>query len=226
MKHGVFAGIGALAAVLLMAGSANALTYVATSSNTPASAGLMGSTTLIVSTVSNTEFMFEIKNPLDTWGGATNLGAFAFNGNILGTSGTLSSTETSPGSGTGAELDGGLNSGGCDSSGFGGGFCFGFSSATVASTMIFDVKTTGTFDYSSTNVPDLKIQFFDATNNDKKVGTLFSNDVPFCANGCPVINPTGGGGVPEPATWSMMIVGVGMIGAVMRRRRKMALAMT
>jgi hypothetical protein len=33
-----------------------------------------------------------------------------------------------------------------------------------------------------------------------------------------------GGQIPEPATWSMMIVGVGMIGAVMRKRRKMAWA--
>lgn len=30
--------------------------------------------------------------------------------------------------------------------------------------------------------------------------------------------------VPEPAAWTMMIVGVGMIGAVMRRRRRPALA--
>jgi hypothetical protein len=32
------------------------------------------------------------------------------------------------------------------------------------------------------------------------------------------------GTVPEPATWTMMIVGVGMIGGVLRRRRQMAFA--
>jgi hypothetical protein len=33
-----------------------------------------------------------------------------------------------------------------------------------------------------------------------------------------------GGGIPEPATWAMMIVGFGGIGAMMRRRRSLALA--
>lgn len=33
----------------------------------------------------------------------------------------------------------------------------------------------------------------------------------------------GGGGVPEPSTWAMMILGMGAVGTVMRRRR-MALA--
>jgi hypothetical protein len=28
------------------------------------------------------------------------------------------------------------------------------------------------------------------------------------------------GGVPEPATWAMMLLGIGMIGSSMRRRRK------
>jgi hypothetical protein len=30
--------------------------------------------------------------------------------------------------------------------------------------------------------------------------------------------------IPEPGTWAMMVVGVGMVGAVLRKRRKMALA--
>ena len=31
-----------------------------------------------------------------------------------------------------------------------------------------------------------------------------------------------GGGVPEPAAWSLMILGFGAIGASVRRRRRMA----
>ena len=34
-------------------------------------------------------------------------------------------------------------------------------------------------------------------------------------------NPVGGG-IPEPATWTMMILGFGGLGALLRRRRKHA----
>jgi PEP-CTERM motif len=30
----------------------------------------------------------------------------------------------------------------------------------------------------------------------------------------------GGGGVPEPATWAMMLIGFGIVGVSMRRRQK------
>uniref|UniRef100_UPI003982F4AA PEPxxWA-CTERM sorting domain-containing protein n=1 Tax=Phenylobacterium sp. TaxID=1871053 RepID=UPI003982F4AA len=35
-------------------------------------------------------------------------------------------------------------------------------------------------------------------------------------------NGTGGGGVPEPATWAVMLVGFAGIGAALRRRRPRA----
>jgi hypothetical protein len=41
----------------------------------------------------------------------------------------------------------------------------------------------------------------------------------FTINGAPVT-----GGVPEPATWGLMLVGFGGLGAMMRRRRTVALA--
>jgi hypothetical protein len=43
--------------------------------------------------------------------------------------------------------------------------------------------------------------------------------IEFDVNGAPVT-----GGVPEPATWGLMLVGFGGLGAMMRRRRAVALA--
>ena len=79
-----------------MAGSANALTFVANSSNTSGGSKLSGSTTLEVSTVSNTEFLFQITNPTDTWTGAASLLDFAFNGNIIGATGTITASKPVP----------------------------------------------------------------------------------------------------------------------------------
>jgi hypothetical protein len=39
-----------------------------------------------------------------------------------------------------------------------------------------------------------------------------------------VVPPPGPGGVPEPATWAMLLGGFGLTGAAMRRRRSMAVA--
>ena len=38
-----------------------------------------------------------------------------------------------------------------------------------------------------------------------------------------VVNPPGGGAVPEPATWAMMVAGFGLLGGSLRRRRTYAL---
>ncbi len=39
-----------------------------------------------------------------------------------------------------------------------------------------------------------------------------------------VTRVSGGGGIPEPATWAMMIIGFGMVGTAMRRRRTLVAA--
>lgn len=44
------------------------------------------------------------------------------------------------------------------------------------------------------------------------------------AQSCPNGGFGGGGGVPEPASWALMLIGAGSVGAIMRRRRGLLLA--
>jgi hypothetical protein len=153
---------------------------------------------------------------MGAWGPTiTDLGAFALN-NIGGSGDTL---QVSGDSATGTFHTGGLDSGGCDNSGnF---ICFSYPSsgvgaAAVASDMLFNISVlTGSaiFDLTGTgqDAPHLKVQFLDSAGD--KVSSLYSEPL----NGQSFA-------IPEPATWMMMIIGVGMVGGVMRRRRKMALA--
>ena len=79
---------------------------------------------------------------------------------------------------------------------------------------------TFTFDLAGASLLRLAdLQFSFGTNHEfKGFGT--------CISGCGgTINPLSG--VPEPASWAMMIVGFGMVGAILRRnraRRRLALA--
>jgi hypothetical protein len=216
MKLRALAGIGALAAGLLLASSAGALTVVTANYN---------GTTFTLTQNSATDLTFEIQNAQAGWGTtAVDLGAFAFN-NIGGAGDPLVAEETSPSVNLGMTVVGGLNSGGCDT--HGNFVCFDWPSSGAGSVAVtadpsalfFDISTTGATPFDLTgsgqNAPDLKIQFLDSSGD--KVGSLFSNAL---------LNSSGGQtfNVPEPATWMMMIVGVGMVGGVLRRRRKLALA--
>ena len=77
--------------------------------------------------------------------------------------------------------------------------------------------TTGTFDIIASGGTR-----GDFVSNDRNNGTLFLSQQDqvarlSCGTGCTIGG--GGGGVPEPATWTMLIVGLGALGAVSRRRR-------
>lgn len=56
-------------------------------------------------------------------------------------------------------------------------------------------------------------------------GELFYNDLKGYSFRAVVLSVTNAG-VPEPATWSLLILGFGGIGSVMRRRVKRARALT
>jgi hypothetical protein len=78
------------------------------------------------------------------------------------------------------------------------------------------INTTGHFTMTVNNASQLAIQgvqFSFGTAADEFVAGGH------CTGDCPVINPTGGG-IPEPGTWALMILGFGGAGAMLRLRRR------
>jgi hypothetical protein len=190
----------ASAAVLL----ADGITY-SLNLNSITNGGLTGNFVLAISGVNTAS---------DTEGGRTGINAFAFNDPAVGTavSGSSSGFTFQPG---------GLNSTGCDGSGnF---FCFANTSAVFpsplpsAGSLLFSV-TSDTVGSWANWTPDFKIDWTGSQNN----YDLVSQPIPLnncTGEGCPTPTPFNGG-VPEPSTWAMMLLGFGGIGMALRRRRK------
>ncbi|WP_298672162.1 PEPxxWA-CTERM sorting domain-containing protein [uncultured Sphingomonas sp.] len=148
-----------------------------------------------------------VNNLTGNWSTASFLGAFSFNG--LGVS-AATATLLGGGSTTNSQ-SGGLNANGCN--GNGAGFiCFDLSpNVAIAgkNNLTFDLlATSGIFNISA---PHLKILWSNSASRDNKVGDLYSQDLKFVGNV---------GGVPEPATWAMMIFGFGAVGGMMRIRQR------
>jgi hypothetical protein len=149
----------------------------------------------------------------DLEGGRTGINAFAFSDPAIGTA--------TGGTSTGFTFQsGGLNSSGCDGSGnF---FCFKNTSAVFGSplasagTLLFSV-TSDTIGSWTSWTPDFKIDWTGSKNNYDLVSKAIPLNV--CpSTGCPTPTPFIDGAVPEPATWALMLVGFGMVGAGMRRK--------
>lgn len=159
--------------------------------NSITNGGLTGNFTLAIS---------DINTASDTEGGRTNINAFALSDPAVGTivSGTSSGFTF---------LTGGLNSTGCDGSGnF---FCFANSGydpgsplpSSLSLTFSVTSNTVGSF---ANYTPDFKIDWLGSKHN----YDLVSLPIP--------VNT----GVPEPATWALMLLGFGGIGMAMRRSRR------
>ena len=138
-----------------------------------------------------------INTASDTEKGRTGINAFAFSDPTVGT--VLSGASTGF-----TFMLGGLNSSGCDGSG--GFFCFANSGYTLpsSSSVSIDFNVTSNMAGSWTNwTPDFKIDWVGSKNNYDLVS------LPIPVNG-----------VPEPATWALMMLGFGGIGVALRRSRR------
>jgi len=172
--------------------------------NSVTNGGLTGNFALAISGINTAS---------DTEGGRTGINGFAFNNAKFAVSGISS--------GFTFQL-GGLNSTGCDGSG-NGFFCFKNTGAVFPSPLpsagsLFFSATSDTVGSWDNWTPDFKIDWTGSQNN----YDLVSKPIPLnnCTReGCPTPTPFSGG-VPEPATWAMMLLGFGGIGMAMRRTRR------
>lgn len=204
MKFPLRTSLAAIALIVASPASAatlvwNGITYDLTQTSISAD-GLTSFFTLLISGENTAS---------DTEGGRTGINAIAFNQPAPGT--VVTGTMTSP-SGFTFSL-GGLNSSGCDGSGnF---YCFDNTSIPPTPSTLLSGTLSFMFNVTADTAgvwvnysPDFKIDWVGTQNN----YDLVSQPIP--------VNT----GVPEPATWAMMLMGFGAIGYSLRRRRKAVLA--
>ena len=160
--------------------------------NSITNGGLTGNFTLGISGINTAS---------DTEGGRTNINAFAFNDPAVG--------DAVSGISSGFTFQtGGLNSTGCN--GTGNFFCFANTGASFGSplpsalSLNFSVTSNTVGSWANYGSPDFKIDWVGSQNN----YDLVSLAIP--------VNT----GVPEPATWALMLLGFGGIGMAMRRSNK------
>lgn len=136
------------------------------------------------------------------WTGVNFLKAFEFKD--IGASISAASIASGP-SGFAVDLSGGVNANaGCTGGSGSGNACF-FASPAVAltSNMSWTIDFTGTgLDFSA---PHLKVQFLTNLDDRKATGDLLSLAIP---------------AVPEPESYALLLAGLGLMGAVVRRRSR------
>jgi hypothetical protein len=189
----------ALVGALALAGAASADTYTLTQSDAFGS-GNFGSVT-VTGTSTDLHFVVNLNSPYQLIDSGAH---FLFAGNLSGSNFALvgpAGMTLSTGSISNAPFQGfdfGIN---CNTA------CGPGSSGPYGSSLIFDITGTGlgVLDASPFNGQDIK----------------FAADV---TNGSGVTGVVGGPGgpVPEPATWALMITGIGLAGAMLRRRNGLA----
>ncbi len=101
-----------------------------------------------------------------------------------------------------------LSANGC-SGGMSGGACFTFAppialTNSMTWTIDFVAATGQVLDFSA---PHLKVDFYTALADKKSTGSLLSQNLPMVTS------------VPEPESYALMLAGLGLVGALVRRRK-------
>jgi PEP-CTERM motif len=91
-----------------------------------------------------------------------------------------------------------------------------YATGLAAKDLTFGADTSGNgFSFSGTSLTVLALK----GNSPASFNGVFAGNFEATSAG-----PGGSGGVPEPATWAMMLVGAGAVGGVLRRSRRTAMA--
>lgn len=115
---------------------------------------------------------------------------------------------------TGATLSGWTSTGinglsanaGCTTGGTNGACFYQNSALALTDNMVFDIAFTGT--NLNFDAPHLKVQFFEFANQTKATGDLFSQNI------------------PEPGTFALMAVAMGVMGWSLRRQKRLQAVVT
>ena len=166
---------------------------------TPAMANLISFQGVTFETVaSGNNLQLTIRGALNggtgNWTDINYLNAFEIKGVGKATGATLSGWSTN--------VDNGLAAGaGCTTGGTNGACFYRGSALALTDNMVFDIAFTGTglkFD-----APHLKVQFFEFADQNKATGDLLSQNI------------------PEPGTFALMAVAMGVMGWSLRRQKRL-----
>jgi len=154
-------------------------------------------------------------HPSGDWATARTIGALQLKG--IGNFDSVKLSAAPGGAANWTLSDKELNANGCGGGAHtGASLCFSGDHVALSDDMVFKLSFSGgSTDFSS---PEVKVNLF-GEDGGRKVGSLMGEAIPEALTPAAAPAPAAAAAVPEPETLAMMLGGLGLIGAVRRRRR-------